>query len=61
MLLGTSQTAAFELMKLSNKVRFILAVISGELLISNRKKAAIEADMDQMGFERIATGKKVRT
>ena len=53
------QAAEFELMRLSNKVRFILAVISGELKINNRKKADIEADMDGMHYDRIAPAKKV--
>ena len=35
-----------------NKVRFILAVVEGRLKVQNRKKAAIEADLDQMGFDR---------
>ena len=40
-------------------MRFILAVISGELKISNRKKADIEADLDSNGYDRIAPAKKV--
>ena len=46
-------------MKLSNKVRFILAVISGELKVNNRRKADIEQDMDHMQFRRIPPAKKV--
>jgi len=53
-----TQAAEFELMKLSNKVRFILAVISGELKINNRKKGDIETDMDGMQYDRIAPAKK---
>ncbi len=53
-----AQAAEFELMKLSNKVRFILAVISGELKLNNRKKVDIEADMDSMQYDRIAPTKK---
>ena len=53
-----AQAAEFELMRLSNKVRFILAVISGELKINNRKKADIEADMDGMQYDRITPAKK---
>lgn len=40
-------------------MRFILAVISGELKINNRKKADIVADLDSMGYDRIAPAKKV--
>ena len=46
-------------MKLSNKVRFILAVIAGKLKVSNRKKADIEASMDDMGFNRVPPAGKV--
>ena len=53
------QTAEFELMRLSNKVRFILAVISGSLVVNNRKKADIEGAMDDMKFDRIPPTKKV--
>lgn len=54
------QTAEYELMKLSNKVRFILAVISGSLKVSNRKKADIEASMDDMDFDRVPPAGKVQ-
>ena len=54
------QAAEFELMKLSNKVRFILAVIAGELKINNRKKADIVEDLDAMGYDRIAPLKKAK-
>ena len=56
-----AQTAEYELMKLSNKVRFILAVISGSLKVSNRKKAEIEASMDGMGFDRVPPAGKAST
>lgn len=39
-------------------MRFILAVVSGELVVSNRKRAAIEADMDAMGYDRIQSKPK---
>ena len=52
------QNAEAELLKLSNKVRFVLAVVSGELKISNQKKADIEADLDAMGFDRLEPAKK---
>lgn len=54
------QAAEFELLKLSNKVRFILAVIAGDLKINNRKKADIVADLDAAGYDRIAPAKRVR-
>ena len=46
-------------MKLSNKVRFILAVIAGTLVISNRRRADIEDAMDQADFDRISQSRKV--
>ena len=56
---ATMQVAQFELNKLSNRVRFILAVISGDLVVSNRRRAAIEADLTDQGFERMPNTKKV--
>ncbi len=35
-------------------MRFIMAVISGEMVVSNRKKAAIESDLESQGYDRIA-------
>lgn len=46
-------------MKLSNQMRFILAVISGEVVVSNKRKAEIEARLDALRFDRIAPPKKV--
>jgi DNA topoisomerase II len=46
-------------MKLSNKARFILAVVAGTLVVSNRRKAEIEGDLDAQGFDRIVPTKKV--
>jgi DNA topoisomerase-2 len=54
------QAAEFELMKLSNKARFIMAVVAGTLIISNRRKADIETELDAQGYDRIAPVKKVR-
>ncbi len=48
-----SQAAEVELLRLSNKVRFILAVISGDLRINNRKKAAIEGDLEAQGYDKM--------
>ncbi|EFH59729.1 hypothetical protein ARALYDRAFT_898932 [Arabidopsis lyrata subsp. lyrata] len=39
-----------ELLKLENKVRFILGVLSGEIIVNNRKKADIVEDLRQRGF-----------
>lgn len=41
-------------------MRFIRAVVSGELKVSNRKKADIEADLQARGFDRLAPKGKVR-
>ena len=40
-----------EMLRLSNKVRFILAVVGGKLVVSNRKKAAIVDDLSRQGFD----------
>ncbi|CAI0404684.1 unnamed protein product [Linum tenue] len=39
-----------ELLRLENKVRFILAVVSGEIVVNNRKKAGLIAELHQKGF-----------
>ena len=44
---------------LSNERRFILAVVAGELIISNRKKADIEAQLQRDGYDRMPPSKKV--
>ena len=46
-------------MKLSNKMRFILAVIAGQLVISNRRRADIEADLEAGGYDRVRSSRKV--
>ena len=51
--------AKFELTRISNRVRFILAVISGEMVISNRKRADIEAQLESDGYDRMPNTKKV--
>ncbi|KAM7262891.1 hypothetical protein ACFE04_000574 [Oxalis oulophora] len=40
----------FELLKLDNKVRFILAVVSGEIIVNNRKKAELLIELQGKGF-----------
>ncbi|QDZ25819.1 DNA topoisomerase II [Chloropicon primus] len=47
-----------QMKRLDNKVRFILMVVNGELVISNRKKADIESDLDNLGFDRLTKGGK---
>lgn len=42
---------------ITNKTRFILAVIGGQLKINNRKKAEIEADLERQGFDKLPSGK----
>ncbi|XP_050280351.1 calreticulin-3-like [Quercus robur] len=39
-----------ELLKLENKVRFILAVVKGEIIVSNRKRAALFVELQTKGF-----------
>lgn len=41
-----------DLNKLENKVRFIRAVIEGKLVINNRSRVSITADLDTMKFDR---------
>ena len=52
------QMAKFELTRLSNRVRFILAVISGEMVINNRKRVDIEAQLEADGYNRMPNTKK---
>lgn len=46
-------------MRASNKIRFIRAVIAGELVLSGRKRADIEADLEAQGFDKMAKSKDV--
>ncbi|ONI20485.1 hypothetical protein PRUPE_2G018500 [Prunus persica] len=39
-----------ELLKLENKVRFILAVVNGEIIASNRRRADLFLELQQKGF-----------
>eukprot|EP00894_Picocystis_sp_ML_P000600 jgi/Pico_ML_1/51117/g2201.t2 len=51
-----------DMLRLDNKVRFILAVVSGNLLINNRKKADIESELETQGYDKMrkrAKGKKL--
>ncbi|KAI3983053.1 hypothetical protein MKX01_035334 [Papaver californicum] len=40
-----------ELKKLDNKVRFILGVVKGEIIVSNRKRAELFLELQQKGFD----------
>ncbi len=46
---------------LRNERRFILAVVSGELVIANRKKADIEAQLERDGYDRMPASRKARS
>lgn len=39
-----------ELLKLENKVRFILGVVSGDIIVNNRRKADLVQELGQKGF-----------
>lgn len=39
-----------ELLKLANKVRFILGVVTGEIVVSNRKRADLFVELQRKGF-----------
>eukprot|EP00887_Chlorella_sp_A99_P005643 scaffold1.g5643.t1 len=51
-------SAEADLLRISNKVRFILAVVSGELRLSNRRKADVEGELEAAGYDRLANSKK---
>lgn len=40
----------YELLKVDNKVRFILGVVRGEIIVNNRKRADLLADLKERGF-----------
>lgn len=46
-------------MRANNKIRFIRAVISGELVLANRRRADIEGDLQAQGYDRMAKSKDV--
>ena len=43
--------------KLDNKVRFILAVVSGDLVVSNRKKTELLIELQRKGYKIFSAGK----
>lgn len=47
-----------ELTKLDNKSRFILAVVNGEFIVNNRKKAEILAALAEAGYDEVFDTKK---
>lgn len=47
------QAAEFEQMRCNNKTRFILAVVAGKLKISNRKRADIEGQLVDDGYDKM--------
>ena len=52
------KTLSAEWSKLDNRVRFILMVISRELVISNRKKAELLEELKSQGFAQFPKEKK---
>jgi len=42
-----------ELKNLENRARFISEIIAGNLAVNNRRKSEIEADLRQMGFDKV--------
>ena len=44
------QNLEFELLKVDNKVRFILGVVKGEIVVSNRKRADLLSELQRKGF-----------
>lgn len=55
-----AQAAEADLCRISNKVRFILAVVSGELKLSNRRKADIEAELEDENYDKLPSQKKAK-
>jgi len=53
-----AQAAELELKRLSNRTRFILAVVAGQLQISGRKKAGVEEQLEQEGYDRMAPNRR---
>ena len=51
--LSLLQAARYEQMRCNNKVRFILAVVAGKLVISNRKRADINSELETQGYDKM--------
>ena len=45
------ENMGIELLKYKNKVRFFLAVISGDIIVNNRKRAELFLELKQKGYE----------
>ena len=54
------QAAEADLCRISNKVRFILAVVNGQLKLSNRRKADVEAELEDEGYDKLLPQKKAQ-
>lgn len=52
------RVAEAELRRMSNKARFILSVVDGDLVLNNRKRADIEQELEQKGFDKLTNQKK---
>eukprot|EP00873_Tetraselmis_striata_P022588 jgi/Tetstr1/442852/TSEL_003229.t1 len=52
------QCAEADLQRLTNKMRFILEVIDGKMVVNNRKKKDIEADLVARGYDALPSTKK---
>jgi len=52
------KVAEAELLRISNKARFILAVVDGSLVLANRKKADIIADLEGAGYSKLSATQK---
>jgi DNA topoisomerase-2 len=50
--------AGSELTRLDNKVRFIMSVVDGKLVIAKRKRAELEAELRRGGFDPLPKGGK---
>lgn len=51
--------AESELKRMSNKVRFIIAVVDGELSIGRKKKSVLVEELESMSFDRMPKTQKV--
>lgn len=56
---SSDQAAEAELLRISNRVRFIKGVIAGTLRVNNRKKLDVEADLQAQHFDRLPSKAKV--
>lgn len=51
--------AESELKRMSNKTRFILAVVDGEITIGRKKKSVLVSELEEMGFDKMSKTQKV--